>query len=201
MATRRLAEPELVEGGNSQGVEQPAGRGERHPGPDAGPNARARSASAGAAGRSSRRAWSPRVRTDRPRRLPAEGSRARPPSTGTRRRRSASPHHVVEVVGPLGVHQHVAGLDRKHPEGGLGDHARSGPCRRPSPRRDRDPTSGVISSVPVGVTRVSDARGEQKRRRRWWFLPWMSAAMAPPTVTWRVPGVTGTNQPSGTRGP
>ena len=34
---------------------------------------------------------------------------------------------------------------------------------------------------------------------RWWFLPWMSAAMAPPTVTYRVPGVTGTNQPWGTR--
>ncbi len=26
---------------------------------------------------------------------------------------------------------------------------------------------------------------------RWWFLPWTSAATAPPTVTWRVPGVTG----------
>ena len=33
---------------------------------------------------------------------------------------------------------------------------------------------------------------------RWWFLPWMSLAMAPPTVTNRVPGVTGTNQPRGT---
>ena len=32
---------------------------------------------------------------------------------------------------------------------------------------------------------------------RWWFLPCTSAAMAPPTVTCRVPGVTGTNQPSG----
>ena len=31
----------------------------------------------------------------------------------------------------------------------------------------------------------------------WWFLPWMSAAIAPPTVTWRVPGVTATNQPNG----
>ena len=32
----------------------------------------------------------------------------------------------------------------------------------------------------------------------WWFLPWMSLAVAPPTVTKRVPGVTGTNQPWGT---
>jgi hypothetical protein len=31
----------------------------------------------------------------------------------------------------------------------------------------------------------------------WWFLPWTSAAIAPPTVTWRVPGETGTNQPCG----
>ena len=32
----------------------------------------------------------------------------------------------------------------------------------------------------------------------WWFLPWMSLAIAPPTVTKRVPGVTGTKQPRGT---
>ncbi len=33
---------------------------------------------------------------------------------------------------------------------------------------------------------------------RWWFLPWMSFAMAPPTETQRVPGTTGRNQPCGT---
>ena len=33
----------------------------------------------------------------------------------------------------------------------------------------------------------------------WWFLPWMSLAMAPPTVTKRVPGDTGTKKPRGTR--
>ena len=32
----------------------------------------------------------------------------------------------------------------------------------------------------------------------WWFLPWMSLAMAPPTVTKRVPGETGTKKPRGT---
>ena len=32
---------------------------------------------------------------------------------------------------------------------------------------------------------------------QWWFLPWMSDAIAPPTVTWRVPGETATNQPRG----
>jgi hypothetical protein len=31
----------------------------------------------------------------------------------------------------------------------------------------------------------------------WCPLPWTSLAMAPPTVTKRVPGVTGTNHPSG----
>ena len=33
---------------------------------------------------------------------------------------------------------------------------------------------------------------------RWWFLPWTSAATAPPRLICRVPGVTGTNQPAGT---
>ena len=32
----------------------------------------------------------------------------------------------------------------------------------------------------------------------WWFFPWMSDPIAPPTVTNLVPGLTGTNQPSGT---
>ena len=54
-------------------------------------------------------------------------------------------------------------------------------------------------TVPVGVTSVISRTWEQKLPSTWWFLPWMSAAMAPPTVTSRVPGVTGTNQPSGTR--
>ena len=32
----------------------------------------------------------------------------------------------------------------------------------------------------------------------WWFLPWMSLAMAPPRVTYLVPGVTGRKKPRGT---
>ena len=59
--------------------------------------------------------------------------------------------------------------------------------------------SGVTVWVPVGVTRVIEVTCEQKLPSTWWFLPWMSAAIAPPTVTRRVPGVTGTNQPSGTK--
>ena len=63
-------------------------------------------------------------------------------------------------------------------------------------RSGSDP--GDTRNVPVGVTRVNDVTWEQKLPSTWWFLPWMSAAMAPPTVTSLVPGVTGTNQPSGT---
>ena len=32
----------------------------------------------------------------------------------------------------------------------------------------------------------------------WWFLPWMSLAMAPPSVTYFVPGETGRKKPRGT---
>jgi hypothetical protein len=59
--------------------------------------------------------------------------------------------------------------------------------------------SGEISTRPVGVANDSRVTYEQNEPSRWWFLPWMSAAMAPPTVTWRVPGLTGTNQPRGTK--
>ena len=31
----------------------------------------------------------------------------------------------------------------------------------------------------------------------WWFLPWTSAAIAPPIVTFLVPGVTGKKKPRG----
>ncbi|XHO03206.1 hypothetical protein ACEQUB_00064 [Ralstonia syzygii] len=33
--------------------------------------------------------------------------------------------------------------------------------------------------------------------RTWWFLPWTSLAMAPPSVAYLVPGVTGSIQPRG----
>jgi hypothetical protein len=57
--------------------------------------------------------------------------------------------------------------------------------------------SGPIRWTPAGVARVSVVTWRQKLPSRWWFLPWTSAAMAPATLTWRVPGETGTNQPSG----
>ena len=73
---------------------------------------------------------------------------------------------------------------------------------RPIPPAVAQKRSGSDSAdtvaAPVAVTRVISSTWEQKPPSTWWFFPWMSAAMAPPTVTSRVPGVTGTNQPRGT---
>ena len=52
---------------------------------------------------------------------------------------------------------------------------------------------------PSARASVTDSTWSHHEPARWWFLPWMSAAIAPPTVTYLVPGVTGTNQPRGTR--
>jgi len=52
--------------------------------------------------------------------------------------------------------------------------------------------SGVATTVSLGARRVNDRTWLAKLPSTWWFLPWMSAASAPPTVTNRVPGVTGT---------
>ncbi len=52
-----------------------------------------------------------------------------------------------------------------------------------------EPSASIISSSRTCQPNVPST---------WWFLPWMSLAMAPPTVTNRVPGVTGRNQPHGT---
>ncbi len=56
---------------------------------------------------------------------------------------------------------------------------------------------GESCSVPSGVTRRIERTWVAKEPSTWWFLPWTSAATAPPIVTWRVPGVTGTNHPWG----
>ena len=56
------------------------------------------------------------------------------------------------------------------------------------------------SSTTSPSARSSDIRWTwlPNEPSRWWFLPWMSLASAPPTVTNRVPGDTGTNHPRGT---
>ena len=58
-----------------------------------------------------------------------------------------------------------------------------GVSRRTSPL----PSSSSISSIQL--PRLPSLR---------WFLPCTSAATAPPTVRWRVPGRTGSSRPSGT---
>ena len=57
------------------------------------------------------------------------------------------------------------------------------------------PISTTVVSASISRRRVTCVPNEPSR---WWFLPWMSLAIAPPIVTKRVPGVTGTNQPRGT---
>ena len=60
------------------------------------------------------------------------------------------------------------------------------------------PPSGVRWRIsPSAVSSSMDRTWLPKLPALWWFLPWMSQAMAPPTVTWRVPGSTGTHKPSG----
>ena len=56
--------------------------------------------------------------------------------------------------------------------------------------------SGVsVRTWPSAVSRSIDTTWLPKLPALWWFLPWMSLAIAPPTVTWRVPGSTGTHRP------
>lgn len=55
----------------------------------------------------------------------------------------------------------------------------------------------TVRTCPSAVSSSNDSTWREKDPLTWWFLPWMSAPIAPPTVTYRVPGVTGTNQPSG----
>ena len=56
---------------------------------------------------------------------------------------------------------------------------------------------GESSNTPLGACKVIRSTWCAMLPSRWWFLPWMSAAIAPPIVTSRVPGETGTKKPSG----
>ena len=73
---------------------------------------------------------------------------------------------------------------------------------RPMPPAVAQNSSGsdrpvTVRSSPPGSTMSADRTCRAKLPATWWFLPCTSAAMAPPTVTCRVPGDTGTNQPAG----
>ena len=60
-------------------------------------------------------------------------------------------------------------------------------------------SSGETSTIePSASSRRSRSTLVPNEPSRWWFLPWMSLATAPPTVTKRVPGDTGTKKPRGT---
>ena len=105
----------------------------------------------------------------------------------------------VEVGDARRVDSHATGLDRDQPYGRV-EHdtcqAHSAD-RRPEQRcvqigADHDVVEPSASII------VIDTMCLPMEPSTWWFLPWMSLAMAPPMVTNLVPGVTGTKKPRGT---
>ncbi len=62
---------------------------------------------------------------------------------------------------------------------------------------DSGPSGSTRRTSPVPVSRSIETTWSPKLPALWWFLPWMSFAMAPPMVTCRVPGSTGTHSPKG----
>ena len=57
---------------------------------------------------------------------------------------------------------------------------------------------GTDAAGAIGADELKGGVWRPKVPAMWWFLPWMSLAMAPPSVTYLVPGETGRNQPRGT---
>lgn len=60
-----------------------------------------------------------------------------------------------------------------------------------------EPSGVRCRTEPSAVSNSIDTTWLPKLPSLWWFLPWMSQAIAPPMVTWRVPGSTGTHRPNG----
>ena len=59
------------------------------------------------------------------------------------------------------------------------------------------PSGAMVCTWPSAISRSIDRTWFPKLPALWWFLPWMSQPMAPPMVTWRVPGNTGIHSPDG----
>src|SRR6266545_3227771 len=59
------------------------------------------------------------------------------------------------------------------------------------------PDGCSVRTTPSAPSRSSDSRWLPNEPSMWWFLPCTSAAIAPPTVTCRVPGTTGSHSPNG----
>ena len=108
-------------------------------------------------------------------------------------------HQVVEVGAPVGVDDEVRRLGALQRDRRGRAPPRSGPSRRWWPRRSaRCRRAGVsVRTSPSAISRSSDATWLPKLPSVWWFLPCTSAAIAPPMVTCRVPGSTGTHRPNG----
>ena len=75
-----------------------------------------------------------------------------------------------------------------------------------SPVSPSPPTVAWKSRSSGVISRASPSERSSSSRRtcapnvpaRWWFFPWMSLAIAPPTDTCLVPGTTGRKNPRGT---
>lgn len=64
-------------------------------------------------------------------------------------------------------------------------------------RSESGPAGVRWRTSPLAVSSSIERTWLPKLPALWWFLPWMSQPIAPPTVTWRVPGSTGTHKPWG----
>ena len=152
------------------------------------------------AGRSARVAKSPWVSTERPR-LTGRGpaGRSTPPSSGSAGSPSGSRASRVSRSGTRSVSTSSwlvsIGLEVDR---GLDDRAGEAHAAAGGPELVGVAVRGERAAGAVGQRQHQRARrGRRSVPAAWWSLPWTSAAMAPPIVTYLVPGVTGTNQPCG----
>ena len=105
----------------------------------------------------------------------------------------------VEVLGGDAVGDEVRRFGRRHRDGGPQDDPGEAVAA------DGGPEQLGILAVGGEVADLASRPSAGPSMRTWlpklpalwWFLPWMSHAIAPPTVTCRVPGSTGTHSPNG----
>ena len=105
----------------------------------------------------------------------------------------------VETLGDVAVGDEVRRFGGRHLDGGTQDDAGKPVAadRRPEQFGVVAPPGVRCRTCPSAVSSSIDRTWLPKLPALWWFLPWISHAIAPPMVTWRVPGSTGTHSPNG----
>lgn len=138
----------------------------------------------------------PRVRTARPVAFPRAMRSIRAAAYGRRSSVAASPASAASRSAARSVSTDIREVSTGR-SASVADRMTPVSPSPPAVASNRSVPGSTVRTVPSAVSRSRERTCRVKEPALGWLRPWTSAPIAPPTVTNRVEGVTGTNRPSG----